>query len=128
LLITPPTRSHQVSTRRHCGCSVSVDPGWKAELMQGFVFDLDGTLVDSVYQHVLAWREALDAEGIELSGPGPPFSPDTAGRALGHRHQRGENHGALRHRVAGRAGRRAGDDSGRGAAGQAGPRRVPRRG
>ena len=25
-----------------------------------FIFDLDGTLVDSVYQHVLAWREALE--------------------------------------------------------------------
>jgi HAD superfamily hydrolase (TIGR01549 family) len=34
---------------------------------QGFVFDLDGTLVDSVYQHVLAWREALAATGIELA-------------------------------------------------------------
>jgi HAD superfamily hydrolase (TIGR01549 family) len=32
-----------------------------------FVFDLDGTLVDSVYQHVLAWHEALASEGIELS-------------------------------------------------------------
>jgi phosphoglycolate phosphatase-like HAD superfamily hydrolase len=32
-----------------------------------FVFDLDGTLVDSVYQHVLAWREALDRDGIDLS-------------------------------------------------------------
>ena len=32
-----------------------------------FVFDLDGTLVDSVYQHVFAWREALEAEGISLS-------------------------------------------------------------
>ncbi len=32
-----------------------------------FLFDLDGTLVDSVYQHVLAWKEALDAEGLELS-------------------------------------------------------------
>ncbi|TBR36616.1 MULTISPECIES: HAD family hydrolase [Dyella] len=32
-----------------------------------FLFDLDGTLVDSVYQHVLAWKEALDAEGVELS-------------------------------------------------------------
>jgi HAD superfamily hydrolase (TIGR01509 family) len=32
-----------------------------------FLFDLDGTLVDSVYQHVLAWKDALDAEGIELS-------------------------------------------------------------
>lgn len=32
-----------------------------------FIFDLDGTLVDSVYQHVLAWREALETEGIALS-------------------------------------------------------------
>jgi hypothetical protein len=31
------------------------------------LFDLDGTLIDSVYQHVLAWREALTAFGIELS-------------------------------------------------------------
>ena len=36
-------------------------------LEPAFLFDLDGTLVDSVYQHVLAWKEALDAEGIELS-------------------------------------------------------------
>jgi HAD superfamily hydrolase (TIGR01549 family) len=32
-----------------------------------FLFDLDGTLVDSVYQHVLAWKAALDSEGIELA-------------------------------------------------------------
>ena len=32
-----------------------------------FLFDLDGTLVDSVYQHVLAWREALEGLGIELA-------------------------------------------------------------
>ena len=32
-----------------------------------FLFDLDGTLVDSVYQHVLAWKEALDSEGVDLS-------------------------------------------------------------
>jgi HAD superfamily hydrolase (TIGR01509 family) len=32
-----------------------------------FAFDLDGTLVDSVYQHVLAWREGLEAVGVELS-------------------------------------------------------------
>jgi HAD superfamily hydrolase (TIGR01549 family) len=31
------------------------------------LFDLDGTLVDSVYQHVLAWRQALEAEQISLS-------------------------------------------------------------
>lgn len=32
-----------------------------------FLFDLDGTLVDSVYQHVLSWKKALDQEGIDLS-------------------------------------------------------------
>jgi HAD superfamily hydrolase (TIGR01509 family) len=32
-----------------------------------FIFDLDGTLVDSVYQHVMAWHEALQAEHIDLS-------------------------------------------------------------
>lgn len=32
-----------------------------------FLFDLDGTLVDSVYQHVLSWHEALEEVGIELS-------------------------------------------------------------
>jgi HAD superfamily hydrolase (TIGR01509 family) len=32
-----------------------------------FLFDLDGTLVDSVYQHVRAWQEALHSAGIELS-------------------------------------------------------------
>ncbi|HZS87254.1 MAG TPA: HAD family hydrolase [Chloroflexota bacterium] len=31
------------------------------------LFDLDGTLVDSVYQHVLAWRTALEEAGIALS-------------------------------------------------------------
>lgn len=32
-----------------------------------FLFDLDGTLVDNVYEHVLAWREALTSIGGELS-------------------------------------------------------------
>jgi len=31
------------------------------------LFDLDGTLMDSVYQHVLAWREALAEHDIDLS-------------------------------------------------------------
>src|ERR1051326_6861344 len=34
---------------------------------QAYLFDLDGTLIDSVYQHVLAWREALEQGGVELS-------------------------------------------------------------
>jgi HAD superfamily hydrolase (TIGR01509 family) len=36
-------------------------------MSRAFLFDLDGTLVDSVYQHVLAWHEALEQEGISLS-------------------------------------------------------------
>jgi len=32
-----------------------------------FLFDLDGTLIDSVYQHVIAWRTALSRIGIDLS-------------------------------------------------------------
>jgi HAD superfamily hydrolase (TIGR01509 family) len=31
------------------------------------LFDLDGTLLDSVYQHVLAWHETLEAAGFGLS-------------------------------------------------------------
>ena len=36
-------------------------------LQTSFLFDLDGTLVDSVYEHVLAWHDALEEEGIDLS-------------------------------------------------------------
>ena len=32
-----------------------------------FLFDLDGTLVDSVYNHVRAWHLALREQGLELS-------------------------------------------------------------
>ena len=32
-----------------------------------FLFDLDGTLIDSVYQHVVAWREAMQEVGINLA-------------------------------------------------------------
>jgi HAD superfamily hydrolase (TIGR01509 family) len=32
-----------------------------------FLFDLDGTLIDSVYQHVIAWREALEQLGVSLA-------------------------------------------------------------
>jgi HAD superfamily hydrolase (TIGR01509 family) len=41
---------------------------WAAMLRPpALIFDLDGTLVDSVYQHVLSWHEALREEAIELS-------------------------------------------------------------
>lgn len=37
------------------------------EVRSAFLFDLDGTLIDSVYQHVLAWREALQRAATRLS-------------------------------------------------------------
>ena len=39
----------------------------KARQQTSFLFDLDGTLVDSVYDHVLAWHDALQEEGVEVS-------------------------------------------------------------
>ena len=38
----------------------------KSSPKPSFLFDLDGTLVDSVYQHVLAWQEALEGIGVSL--------------------------------------------------------------
>ena len=35
-----------------------------SRLMKAFIFDLDGTLVDSVYPHTLAWQQALSEHGI----------------------------------------------------------------
>jgi HAD superfamily hydrolase (TIGR01509 family) len=32
------------------------------------IFDLDGTLVDTVYAHVFAWQRALAAEGMPIDG------------------------------------------------------------
>ena len=40
---------------------------WQRMTPVAFLFDLDGTLVDSVYNHVRAWHLALRDEGIELS-------------------------------------------------------------
>jgi HAD superfamily hydrolase (TIGR01509 family) len=72
----------------------------------GVLFDLDGTLVDSVYQHVLAWRMAFAVEGLDvevwkihrrigmsgglfaraLLGENVPVTPELAERLqLGHR-------------------------------------------
>ena len=61
-----------------------------------FLFDLDGTLIDSVYQHVLAWREALQSVGVSLAvWKHPPPDRDE------------------RRAVRQRAGARAGDAAGR---------------
>lgn len=36
--------------------------------MQALIFDLDGTLVDTVYAHVFAWQKAFDEAGLALDG------------------------------------------------------------
>jgi HAD superfamily hydrolase (TIGR01549 family) len=36
------------------------------EITPAVLFDLDGTLVDSAYDHVIAWRDALREEGIHI--------------------------------------------------------------
>jgi HAD superfamily hydrolase (TIGR01509 family) len=36
--------------------------------MRSFIFDLDGTLVDTVYSHVVAWQQALEEAGILIDG------------------------------------------------------------
>jgi HAD superfamily hydrolase (TIGR01509 family) len=41
--------------------------GYREPPVPAFLFDLDGTLIDSVYQHVIAWRAALSRIGVDLS-------------------------------------------------------------
>jgi len=36
--------------------------------MQALIFDLDGTLIDTVYAHVLAWQRALAETGMDIPG------------------------------------------------------------
>jgi HAD superfamily hydrolase (TIGR01549 family) len=36
--------------------------------MRALIFDLDGTLVDTVYPHVVAWQQALGEAGLSIDG------------------------------------------------------------
>lgn len=36
--------------------------------MRALIFDLDSTLVDTVYAHVFAWQKALDEVGMPIDG------------------------------------------------------------
>jgi HAD superfamily hydrolase (TIGR01509 family) len=57
------------------------------------LFDLDGTLIDSVYQHVLAWHEALEELDLSLAvwrihrriGMSGGLLVQALGREIGHR-------------------------------------------
>src|SRR5438445_722970 len=48
-------------------CALPCHTRFVGEGAPAMLFDLDGTLVDSVYQHVLAWHEVLGRAGMELS-------------------------------------------------------------
>jgi HAD superfamily hydrolase (TIGR01549 family) len=52
------------------GCSLrllsSTHPVKTSTSAPSFLFDLDGTLIDSVYQHIVAWHEALEEIGIQV--------------------------------------------------------------
>jgi HAD superfamily hydrolase (TIGR01509 family) len=60
------TRTRRKNQQARSG-AMRAEARYAAPSRVAFLFDLDGTLVDSVYQHVLAWREALEKSGIELS-------------------------------------------------------------
>lgn len=61
-------------------------------VVPAFLFDLDGTLIDSVYQHVLAWHEALEEMGLSLAvwrihrriGMSGGLFVQALGREIGH--------------------------------------------
>src|SRR5262245_2955774 len=36
--------------------------------MHALIFDLDGTLVDTVYAHVISWQRALSEAGVDVDG------------------------------------------------------------
>lgn len=36
--------------------------------MRALIFDLDGTLVDAVYAHIIAWQKALAKAGMAFDG------------------------------------------------------------
>jgi HAD superfamily hydrolase (TIGR01509 family) len=46
---------------------MTVPAGYREPPDPAFLFDLDGTLIDSVYQHVIAWHGALSRLDIDLS-------------------------------------------------------------
>src|SRR4029453_8981817 len=80
-----------------------------APTMRALIFDLDGTLIDTVYAHVFAWQRALAESGLPIEGwrihrrigmSGGLFTPGVAreaGRALSDEEAEAiqQRHGAL---------------------------------
>jgi hypothetical protein len=79
------TKSRLRARHRWTGEAMTVQDGLDIQVPQPtLLFDLDGTLVDSVYQHVIAWQETLATCGIELSVCADP-PPDRHERRAVHR-------------------------------------------
>jgi hypothetical protein len=85
-------RGRGVTASRRPGTSVAAvpdqpdyAPDYADPPVPAFLFDLDGTLIDSVYQNVIAWRNALAKLDIDLSvwrihrriGSGPALTGST---------------------------------------------------
>lgn len=47
--------------------SHEVNPAWPKRTYQGLIFDCDGTLVDSMPLHFVAWRATMSRYGIDFS-------------------------------------------------------------
>jgi HAD superfamily hydrolase (TIGR01509 family) len=65
------TAAHSVDTKDAGVASETVraeDPIRLDSTMPALIFDLDGTLVDTVYAHVFAWQRALAEAGLPLDG------------------------------------------------------------
>src|SRR5438270_13805775 len=60
-------RSNHASSKRSKTASRPRRSPRRSAAGPAMLFDLDGTLVDAVYDHVLAWKEALEQKGIVLS-------------------------------------------------------------
>src|SRR6266540_2330037 len=50
------------------GVGASGGHGCREGDMRALIFDLDGTLVDTVYAHVFAWQQALAEAGMAIEG------------------------------------------------------------
>lgn len=63
---TPSSDGPPARTASHAPTTDPSPTSWGDADGRGVLLDLDGTLVDSVYQHVLAWYEAFHSHGLHV--------------------------------------------------------------
>lgn len=61
-------QTRQEPTARPGGRQIPGAPRRLAPRMRALIFDLDGTLIDTVYAHVFAWQRALAEAGLAIDG------------------------------------------------------------